>query len=55
VLPPDSGLVLVETQHVAAPAAEPPPAQTPQQRRRARPAPVEEQAEPLVLIETKKD
>ena len=58
VLPPDSGLVLVETHHVSAPAAEPPPAletAAPQPRRRTRATPVEEQAEPLVLIETKKE
>jgi hypothetical protein len=58
VLPPDSGLVLVETHTVPARAAEPPAAgetPTPQPRRRTRPMPVKEQAEPLVMVETKKD
>jgi hypothetical protein len=48
-LPPDSGLVLVETSHAAPPGADEPEAPRP---RRVRPPRVETSEEPLQIIET---
>jgi hypothetical protein len=51
-LPPDSGLVLVETAHKAPPEPEP---EVPTGPRRARPPRVEMPAEPLQMVETHKE
>lgn len=50
-LPPDSGLVLVETSHAAAPAADESEAEM-QRPRRVRPPPVVIDETPLQLVET---
>ena len=50
-LPPDSGLVLVETSHAAPPAEEP---EAPRPKR-TRPPKVEIKSEPLEIIETRKE
>jgi hypothetical protein len=52
-LPPDSGLELIETRHVTAPAIVPEPA--PAGPRRVRPPRVVIADEPLQIIETRKD
>jgi hypothetical protein len=51
-LPRDSGLVLVETRHHPAPAAD---ADEAPRGRRARPQRVEVHSEPLEMVETRKD
>jgi len=52
-LPPESGLVLVETSHKApAPAVDEPPVERP---RRVRPPRVEVASDPLEFVETRKE
>jgi hypothetical protein len=51
-LPPESGLVLVETAHKVPPPPEP---EAPAGTRRVRPPRVEVAAEPLQLVETRKE